>query len=138
VGCVGSGGTLGGVARYLREHAPRVRIVGAAPDRAGCAGARGGSLVEGVVDDLEACAGQGSAPDDIVTVLDRDAVQMTLRLAREEGILCGGSTGITVCAAVEVARRLGAGMRVVAIAPDTGRNYLSTYFNEEWRRAHGL
>ena len=138
VGCVGSGGTLGGVARYLREHAPKVRIVGAAPDRAGCAGARGESLVEGVVEDLDACAAEGVAPDDVVTVPDRDAIQMTLRLAREEGILCGASTGVAVCAAVEVARGLGAGRRVVAIAPDTGRNYLSTYFNEEWRRAHGV
>ncbi len=138
VGCVGSGGTMGGIARYLREHAPRVRIIGAAPDRDGCAGEHGGSLVEGVVDDLAACAGQGVAPDEIVTVKDADAIRMTLRLAREEGILCGGSSGVAVCAAVEVARALGPGKRVVAIVPDTGRNYLSTYFNEAWRRARGL
>lgn len=138
VGCVGSGGTLGGVARYLRERAPGVRIVGAAPDRDGCAGARGESLVEGVVEDLAACAGQGVSPDEVVTVADRDAVRMTLRLAREEGILTGGLAGVAVCAALEVARALGPGRRVVAIAPDTGRNYLSTYFDEDWRRAHGV
>jgi cystathionine beta-synthase len=138
VACVGSGGTLGGVARYLREEVPGIAIVGAAPDHAGCAGEFGGTLVEGVVEDVASCEGQGVAPDAIVRVHDREAVAMTLRLAREEGILAGGSAGVAVCAAIEVARRLGSGRRVVAIIPDTGRNYLSTYFDDEWRRARGL
>ncbi len=63
---------------------------------------------------------------------------MTLRLAREEAILAGGSAGVAVCAAIDVARQLGPGKRVVTLVPDTGRNYLSTYFNEEWRRARDL
>ena len=138
VGCVGSGGTLGGVSRYLREHAPHVAIIGAAPDAAACAGEHGGSLVEGIVEDLASCAGQGVAPDQVVNVRDKDAVAMTLRLAREEGILVGGSAGVAVCAAIEVGKRLGPGKRIAVILPDTGRNYLSTYFNEAWRAAHGL
>jgi len=140
VACVGSGGTLGGISRYLRETAPHVRIVGAAPVREGCAGEHGNSLVEGIVEDLASCAGQGVAPDDVVGVHDREAVAMTLRLAREEGILAGGSAGVAVCAAIEVARQLGggSGKRVAVMVPDTGRNYLSTYFNEAWRRARGL
>jgi cystathionine beta-synthase len=73
-----------------------------------------------------------------VRVHDRDAVAMTLRLAREEGILAGASGGVAVCAAIELARQLGRGRRVVTLVPDTGRNYLSTYFNDEWRRARGL
>jgi cystathionine beta-synthase len=138
VGCVGSGGTLGGITRYLRETVPRARIVGAAPDRASCAGEHGGSLVEGIVEDLAACEGQGVAPDEVVTVADKDAVHMTLRLAREEGILCGGSAGVAVCAANVIAAQLAPGKRVVVMIPDTGRNYLSTYFNAAWRKARGL
>jgi cystathionine beta-synthase len=138
VACVGSGGTLGGTARYLKDHVPGIRIVGAAPDHASGAGEHGGTLVEGVVCDLQSCAGQGVAPDEVERVHDHEAVAMTLRLAREEAILAGGSAGVAVCAAIEVARRLGPGKRVVTIAPDTGRNYLSTYFDAEWRRARGL
>jgi cystathionine beta-synthase len=138
VACVGSGGTLGGTSRFLRENVPGIRIVGAAPDHAGCAGQFGGTLVEGIVEDVASCAGQGAAPDEVVRVHDRDAVAMTLRLAREEAILAGGSAGVAVCAAIEVARQLGRGKRVVTLVPDTGRNYLSTYFNDDWRRARGL
>ena len=138
VACVGSGGTLGGTARYLREEIAGIAIYGAAPDHAGCAGSHGGTLVEGIVEDVASCEGQGVAPDAVVRVRDRDAVAMALRLAREEGILGGGSAGVAVCAAIEVARKLGRGKRVVTIVPDTGRNYLSTVFNEAWRRSRDL
>jgi cystathionine beta-synthase len=138
VACVGSGGTLGGTARFLRENIPGIRIVGAAPHHAGCAGEHGGTLVEGIVEDAASCGGQGAPPDEVVHVHDRDALAMTLRLAREEAILAGGSAGVAVCAAIDVARQLGSGKRVVAIVPDTGRNYLSTYFNDDWRRARNL
>lgn len=138
VACVGSGGTLGGIGRYLRERDPNIRIVGAAPDRAGCAGEFGHTLVEGVIEDLGSCAEQGVSPDDVVTIHDRDAIAMTLRLAREEGILTGASAGVAVCAAIRLGRELGPTKRVVTILPDTGRNYLSTYFCGEWRAARGL
>ncbi len=138
VACVGSGGTLGGVARYLREHVPGIRVVGAAPDGDRCFGAHGQSLVEGVVEDLTACAGQGVSPDEVIKVGDPDAVRMTLRLAREEAILAGGSAGVAVHACLEVARELGEGKRVATVIPDTGRNYLSTYFNAAWRKNYGL
>jgi cystathionine beta-synthase len=138
VACVGSGGTLGGISRYLKEQVPGIAIYGAAPDDAGCAGANGATLVEGIVIDVASCEGQGATPDEIVRVPDREAVAMTLRLAREEAILAGGSAGVAVCAAIEVGRKLGAGKRVVTIVADTGRNYLSTYFNDGWRKARGL
>jgi cystathionine beta-synthase len=138
VACVGSGGTLGGTARFLREKLRDVRVVGAMPDRSECAGAHGGTLVEGIIDDLGDCSQPDARPDDVVTIGDRDAVAMTLRLAREEAILAGGSAGIAVCAAVKVARQLGAGKRVVTIVPDTGRNYLSTYFDDAWRAKRGV
>lgn len=138
VACVGSGGTLGGITRLFRERAPRVKLVGAAPMPSSCAGDGGRTVVEGIVDDLASCAGQGVAPDVVVEVADRDAIRMTLRLAREEAILVGGSAGVAVHAAVQIARELGPGKRVVTLLADTGRNYTSTYFNPAWREAHGL
>jgi cystathionine beta-synthase len=138
VACVGSGGTLGGIARFLREALPAVRIVGAMPERTACAGIHGGSLVEGVIDDLDDCSQPDARPDEVVSVTDRDAVAMTLRLAREEAILAGASAGVAVCAALRIAGQLGPGKRVVTIAPDTGRNYLSTYFDDAWRAKRGV
>ena len=138
VACVGSGGTLGGTARYLRETVRGVRVVGAMPERSACAGPHGGSVVEGVIDDLGDCSQPDARPDGVVSVSDRDAVAMTLRLAREEAILAGGSAGVAVCAALQVARELGPGKRVVTIVPDTGRNYLSTYFDDAWRAKRGI
>jgi cystathionine beta-synthase len=138
VACVGSGGTLGGTARFLREHLPGIRVVGAMPERGSCAGEHGSSLVEGVIDDLGDCTQPDANPDDVVTIPDREAVAMTLRLAREEAILGGGSAGVAVCAAIRVAGELGAGKRVVTIVPDTGRNYLSTYFDAAWRAKRGV
>jgi cysteine synthase len=137
VACVGSGGTLGGVSRVLRERVPKVRIVGAAPDRTRAAGPHG-SIVEGVIDDLDSCAVHGVTPDEIELVSDRDAVTMMLALARQEGILAGTSSGVAVTAALRVALRLGPGKRVVTVVPDTGRNYLSSCLDPSWRAARGL
>src|SRR5208282_6272751 len=107
VACVGSGGTLGGTARLLREKIAGVRVVGAMPERSACAGAHGSTVVEGIIDDLGDCSQPDARPDDVVVVADRDAVAMTLRLAREEAILAGASAGVAVCAALQVARELG-------------------------------
>jgi cystathionine beta-synthase len=138
VACLGSGGTLAGTARFLRERLPNIRVVGAMPSRGACAGEFGGTVVEGVIDDLADCAQPDARPDDVIAVSDRDAVAMVLRLAREEAILAGGSAGVAVCASLRVARELGVGSRVVTLVPDTGRNYLSTYFNAEWRAKRGV
>jgi len=129
--CIGSGGTLAGLSRFFEANAPRVAVVAAAP-------AEEGSVIEGVID--EGCSNpvHGVAAREILRVSDKDAITMTRRLAREEGIVAGGSSGLAVCAAIVVARRLGPGKRVVTLAADTGRNYLSTYFDEEWRRERGL
>jgi cystathionine beta-synthase len=108
------------------------------PERGTCAGDHGSTVVEGIIDDLGDCSQPDARPDDVVAVHDRDAVAMTLRLAREEAILAGGSAGVAVCAAIRVARELGKGKRVVTIVPDTGRNYLSTYFDDAWRAKRGV
>jgi len=138
VACVGSGGTLGGTARFLREKLPAVRIVGAMPERSACAGVHGGTVVEGIIDDLGDCTQPDAKPDEVVTIGDREAIAMTLRLAREEAILAGASAGVAVSASLLVAKELGPGKRVVTIIPDTGRNYLSTYFDEAWRKKRGV
>ena len=138
VACVGSGGTLGGTARFLRERVPGVRIVGAMPERSACAGIHGGTVVEGIIDDLGDCTQPDARPDEVVTITDREAIAMTLRLAREEAILAGASAGVGVCAAVRIATELGPGKRVATIIPDTGRNYLSTYFDDAWRKKRGV
>ncbi len=137
VACVGSGGTLGGVSRVLRERIPSVAIIGAAPDRTRAVGPHG-SVVEGVVDDLDSCSVHGVTPDRVELVSDRDAVAMMLALAKEEGILAGTSSGVAVCGAIRVAEELGPGKRVVTIIPDTGRNYLSSCLDPVWRAERGL
>jgi cystathionine beta-synthase len=91
-----------------------------------------------VIEDLDECDIPGARPDEVIPVADRDAVAMTLRLAREEAILAGASAGVAVCAALRVARALGEGKRVGTLVPDTGRNYLSTYFDEAWRAKRGV
>ena len=128
-----SGALRASCARSCRACASSARCPIAASARATTAE----SLVEGIIDDLGDCAQPEREPDDVVTVGDRDAVAMTLRLAREEGILAGGSAGVAVCAAIRVARELGPGKRVVTLVPDTGRNYLSTYFDDAWERVVG-
>jgi cystathionine beta-synthase len=74
----------------------------------------------------------------VIAVGDADAIRLMLRLAREEGILAGASSGVALVAALQVAAELGRGKRVVTMVTDTGRNYLSTYFDAEWRREHGF
>lgn len=130
VACVGSGGTIAGIGRVLRKQSPAPTIVGAAPDA--------NSIVEGVSDEIDADSTHGSPPDRVIRVSDAEAISWTLRLAREEGILAGGSSGLALAAALRVASELGPGKRVVMMIPDTGRNYLSTYFDPAWRRARGL
>ena len=130
VACVGSGGTIAGIGRVLRQRSPAPVIVGAAPEP--------NSIVEGVGDEIDADSTHGSPPDRVIRVSDAEAISWTLRLAREEGILAGGSSGLALAAALRVAAELGPGKRVVMMIPDTGRNYLSTYFDPAWRRERGL
>jgi cystathionine beta-synthase len=130
VACVGSGGTIAGMGRVLRARLPSVSIVGAATQPH--------SVVEGVTDEIDADATHGTPPDRVIDVSDADAIRAMLRLAREEGILAGASSGVALVAALRVAAELGPGKRVVTMVTDTGRNYLSTYFDREWRRTHGF
>ncbi|MGZ4509560.1 MAG: cystathionine beta-synthase [Blastococcus sp.] len=137
---VGTGGTISGTGRYLKEvSGGRVRVVGADPEGSVYSGGTGRPyLVEGVGEDFWPDAFDKSVADEIVPVSDGDSFAMTRRLAREEGLLVGGSCGMAVVAALQVADRLGPDDIVVVLLPDSGRGYLSKVFNDEWLASYGF
>ena len=136
---VGTGGTITGVGRYLKEvSAGAVKIVGVDPEGSVYSGGTGRPyLVEGVGEDFWPDAYDPAIPDEIIAVSDADSFEMTRRLAREEGILVGGSSGMAVVAAAQVAAREPDAL-VVVILPDGGRGYLSKVFNDEWLSSYGF
>ncbi len=137
---VGTGGTISGTGRFLKEASEgRVRVIGADPQGSVYSGGTGRPyLVEGVGEDFWPTAYDASIADEIVAVSDGDAFAMTRRLAREEGLLVGGSCGMAVVAALDVARRAGPSDVVVVLLPDSGRGYLSKVFNDEWLARYGF
>ena len=125
---VGTGGTITGIGRILREHNPNIRIWACEPEDAAILS--GGNIGT----HLQMGIGDGVIPDildqriyqDVCLVSDEEAMETTKRLTREEGILCGISSGTNVCVAMKMAKELGKGKRVVTILPDTGERYFST------------
>src|SRR3954468_9712205 len=135
---VGTGGTITGVGRYLKEQGD-VRVVGADPEGSVYSGGSGRPyLVEGVGEDFWPKTYDRGVCDEIIEVSDSDSFAMTRRLAREEGLLVGGSCGMAVVAALEVARRAGTDDVVVVLLPDGGRGYLSKIFNDDWMARYGF
>ena len=139
---VGTGGTITGVGRYLREQNPDIQIIGADPVGSIYSGGEDGVkpyLVEGVGEDFWPETFDPSIVDRYVTVSDRDSFLWTRRLAETEGILAGGSCGLAVHAAYQVARELDdPHAMVVVILPDGGRSYLSKVYNDAWMRQYGF
>jgi cystathionine beta-synthase len=135
---VGTGGTISGVARFLKERRPDVLVVGADPEGSIYSGDVHPYLTEGIGEDFWPQTYEPSLVDRYVRVSDRDAFRMARRITREEGILVGGSSGTAVVAALEVARDLGPDDVVVVILPDTGRNYLSKLYSDTWLLQYGL
>ncbi|HJY25701.1 MAG TPA: cystathionine beta-synthase, partial [Actinomycetes bacterium] len=137
---VGTGGTISGAGRYLKDVSDgRVRIVGADPEGSVYSGGTGRPyLVEGVGEDFWPSTYDPSVCDEIVAVSDRDSFTMTRRLAREEGLLVGGSCGMATVAALRVAERLTPDDLVVVLLPDSGRGYLSKVFNDDWMADYGF
>src|SRR5205085_8479468 len=139
---VGTGGTISGVGRYFKERKPDVLIVGADPEGSVYTAQDERDvhtyLVEGIGKDTWPKTMDPSVVDEWLRVSDRDSFLWARRLAREEGILAGGSAGTTLCAAVEVARRYGPEARILTIVPDTGRNYLSKFYDDNWMLEHGF
>ncbi|GIL36979.1 cystathionine beta-synthase [Phycicoccus sp. DTK01] len=140
----GTGGTISGAGRYLREVSAdrasgRVQVVAADPEGSVYSGGSGRPyLVEGVGEDFWPSAYDPDQVDRVEAVSDADSFEMTRRLAREEGLLVGGSCGMAVVAALRVARELPDDAVVVVLLPDSGRGYLSKIFNDDWMASYGF
>ncbi len=136
---IGTGGTISGTARYLKERNPKIHVVGADPE---------GSIYSGDTPKSYAVEGIGMSYlpetvdlkviDEMVRVSDRDSFLMARRITREEGLLVGGSSGTAAVAAVRLAKTLPADAVLVTIFPDSGRGYMSKIFNDEWMIANGF
>ena len=137
---VGTGGTISGTGRYLKEMSNgAVRVIGADPEGSVYSGGTGRPyLVEGVGEDFWPTAYDPTVCDEIIAVSDKDSFAMTRRLAKEEGLLVGGSCGMAMVAAVRVAAEAGPDAVIVVLLPDSGRGYLSKVFNDEWMSSYGF
>jgi cystathionine beta-synthase len=137
---VGTGGTISGTGRFLKEASNgRVKVIGADPEGSVYSGGTGRPyLVEGVGEDFWPANYDKAICDEIVAVSDADSFLMTRRLAREDGLLVGGSCGMAVVAALNVASTLGPDDVVVVLLPDGGRGYLSKIFNDDWMADYGF
>ncbi|HRX83533.1 MAG TPA: cystathionine beta-synthase [Phycisphaerae bacterium] len=135
---IGTGGTISGVGRYLKEQNPDVKVVGADPAGSILSGDHLAPwAVEGIGEDYVPSTFNAQVVDDWVRITDRESFMVARDVARREGILVGGSCGTCIAAALKYARRLGKDDLVVALAPDTGRNYLSKLYSDEWMIEHG-
>ncbi len=142
---MGTGGTITGTGRFLKEKKKTIRVVGADPE---------GSIyhprfhgneerlhqykTEGIGEDFMPKTMDLKIVDDVVQVSDNDAFHFARRLAREEGILVGGSGGAAVYAALEVGKKMHKGQTIVTLLPDSGRNYLTKLFSDDWMKQHGF
>ncbi len=136
---VGTGGTITGVGRYIKQQRPEVEVIGADPEGSIYSGGPVHPYrVEGIGEDFWPDTFDPSVVDRYVTVSDRDSFLMARRLVAREGLFAGGSTGTALVAAIEVARELDDPEALVAtIIPDGGRPYVSKVFNDSWMREHG-
>jgi cystathionine beta-synthase len=139
---VGTGGTISGVGRYFKEHQPEVLIVGADPEGSVFTAKDDKDvhpyLVEGIGKDTWPKTMDRNVVDEWVRVSDRDSFLTARRLAREEGLLVGGSGGTTVYAALELAKRFGPEATILTMIPDSGRSYLSKFYDDNWMLEHGF
>jgi cystathionine beta-synthase len=136
---VGTGGTITGVARYLKEQKPEVMVIGADPEGSVFSGDEPRPyLVEGIGEDFWPKTFDPTVVDRYVRVSDRDSLLTARAITRQEGILVGGSSGTAMFAALQVAKELPMEKLIVVIFPDTGRNYLSKLYSDAWLLQYGF
>ena len=145
VATMGTGGTISGIGKYLKEKNPNIRIVGVDPEGSiyhhefyGTKGEVHPYKVEGIGEDFLPSTLNLKIMDEIITVTDKEAFLTARELAQKEGIFAGGSAGAAVFAALKVARKLKKDQTIVVILPDTGRNYLNKIYSDEWMIENGF
>lgn len=142
----GTGGTLAGVAMYLKEKNPAIKTVLADPMgsalysyiKTGETKSEGSSITEGIGNSRVTANMEGAPIDDAIQIHDSECINVVYRLLKEEGLFVGGSTGINVAAALALAKQMGPGHTIVTILCDSGGRYQSRLFNSEWLAAKGL
>ncbi len=144
---IGTGGTIGGIAQYLKEQDPNIQVIAVDPVgsifydyfRTGhVVPSSKRYLLEGLGDEFLIQTADFDNIDDMIQVTDRDAFHFTRRLVREEGILAGGSSGAVMWAVFQLAEKLDKPARIVTVFPDSASRYLSTIFNDRWMQTHNL
>jgi cystathionine beta-synthase len=136
---IGTGGTISGTARFLKEKNPKIKIIGADPEGSIYSGDMPKSYkVEGIGEDFIPSNADLKIVDEVIRVSDKDSFTMARRMAREEGILIGGSSGTAMMAALKAAENMTADDVIVVLMPDGGRGYLSKIYSEEWMRDNGF
>lgn len=142
---MGTGGTISGISRFLKEQTPSVKVIGVEPEGSVLGGLKRRETIiphqyktEGIGEDFLPETMSLDLVDDIVRVTDVEALTMTRRLAREEGLLCGSSSGAAVVGSLHVANELSENDLLVTILPDSGDRYLSKLFDDDWMKSQGF
>ncbi len=136
---MGTGGSISGIAKYLKEQNPNITIVGADPEGSILSGDSPKSYkVEGIGEDFIPKTFNRQLVDEMIRISDKESFNMARRLAREEGLLAGGSCGTAVAAALKYAARLSQAKRIVVLLPDTGRNYINKIYSDPWMQENGF
>lgn len=136
---MGTGGTISGAGKYLKEQNQDIAVIGADPEGSILSGDSPHSYkVEGIGEDFIPRTFNRQIVDEMIRISDSESFNTARRLAREEGLLAGGSSGTAVAAAIKYARRLAAPGFIVAILPDTGRNYMDRIFSDKWMQENGF